>query len=107
MSFTMHVRHTHRNYCCRDIISLQQIDGHGGLLLHKHLINYDYIYLHCVSINVPTYFCTVSVNYKPISKKNGRHVLEETVNKTVYEVLTSHQISGSTTLGNLKRQTEQ
>jgi len=33
--------------------------------------------------NVITYFCSVSVKYKPISMTIGRHVLEETLNKSM------------------------
>jgi len=39
-------------------------------------------YTYTVSQNtVPTYFCSVSVKYKPISIKVNRHVQEETFNK--------------------------
>jgi len=44
----------------------------------------------------------VLVKYKSISIKIGRHVLEETTNKTVPEVPTSPNMYASTTLGNLK-----
>jgi len=39
--------------------------------------------VHCLK-NVPTYFCSFSVKYERILiKKIGRHVLEETLNKTM------------------------
>ena len=39
--------------------------------------------------NISTYFCSLSVKYEPISIKIGRHVLEETLDKTehVYQFL--------------------
>ena len=51
-------------------------------------------------------FCTESVKYEPISIKIGRHVREQTFNKTVHKVPTSPEIRASTTLGNLKCQIE-
>jgi len=50
--------------------------------------------------DVPTFFCSVSVKYEPISIKMDRHVL--VLNKTVHKVPTSPEIRSSTTLGNLK-----
>jgi len=52
-------------------------------------------------------FCSVSVKFKPISIKIIRHVPEETLfNKIMEKVHTSTKICASTTLGNLKWQTE-
>ena len=42
--------------------------------------------------------CQISTDF---SKKIGRHVLEETLNKSTQKVLTSSQMCASTTLGNL------
>jgi len=60
----------------------------------------------CLKKTVPTYmyFCSMSVKYKPISIKAGRHVQEETLNKTMQKVPTSPKICASTTLGHLKSQ---
>ena len=59
--------------------------------------------LHRVAKNVSIYFFAhVLVKYEPISIKIGRHVLEETLNKIMQKLPTSHEISASTTLGNLK-----
>jgi len=46
--------------------------------------------------------CSVLVKYEPISVKISRHVLEETLNKTMQKVPTSPKICASTTWGNLK-----
>jgi len=50
-------------------------------------------------------FCSGSVKYEPTSIKIGRHVLEQTLNKTsAYwpEVPTAPKMCASTTLGDLK-----
>jgi len=47
-------------------------------------------------------FCSVLFKYESISITIGRHVLEETTNKTVQPVPTSHIMCASTTLENLK-----
>jgi len=51
-------------------------------------------------------FCSVLVKYESISIKIGRHVLEDTTNKTVQKVSISPIMSASSTLGNLKWQIE-
>jgi len=51
-------------------------------------------------------FCPVLVKYESISITIGKHVLEETANKTVQKVPTSPITCASTTLGNLKWQIE-
>jgi len=45
-------------------------------------------------------FCSVLVKYEPISIKIGRHVLNDTTNKSVQKVPTSLIMCASTTLGN-------
>jgi len=52
---------------------------------------------------VPTYFCSLSVKYEPISIKIGRSVTsvpEQTRNKTVPELPTSPKVCACTTLEN-------
>jgi len=56
--------------------------------------------------NVPTYFCSVLVKYELISIKISRHVLDETLNRAVQRLRTSPKICASTTLRNLKWQTD-
>jgi len=67
----------------------------------------DTVVYNCVIKNVPTYFllcvCQIWTNF---NNYIGRHVLEETFNKTVHKVHTSPKIRANTTLGNLKWQIE-
>ena len=51
---------------------------------------------------VPTYFCSLSVKYEPISLKIVRIVPEETLNKTMPKTSTSPKVCACTTLENLK-----
>jgi len=51
---------------------------------------------------VPTYFCSLSVKYEPISIQIERTVPEETLNETEPKLSTSPKVCSCTTLGNLK-----
>jgi len=72
--------------------------------LFVHLIVLCCTILHDVSEkkNYQPILYSVLVKYEPISTKIGRHVQEETLNKTIQKLPTLLKICASTTLGNLK-----
>ena len=59
-------------------------------------------YCHCLKKLCQLIFCSVLVKYESISIKIGRHVLEDTTNKTMQKVPTSPIMCASTTLRNLR-----
>ena len=67
-------------------------------------LNDQNAYTPCLKKLCQLIFCFVLVKYESISVKIGRHVPEETTNKTVQKVTTSPITCVSTTLKNLKWQ---
>jgi len=62
------------------------------------MISRTVAYTLCLKKCANSFFGSMAVRYKPISIKNGRHVMEETLNKTMHKVPTSPKMCCGITL---------